>query len=90
MINYKIVAKILGILLFVEALLLAGCSLFPLCYGESDLIPFLASAGITAAIGLLLFLLGRDADKKVSRKDGYLIVTFPGFCLPPWACCPCS
>ena len=76
MINYKIVAKILGILLFVEALLLAGCSLFPLCYGESDLIPFLASAGITAAIGLLLFLLGRDADKKVSRKDGYLIVTF--------------
>lgn len=75
MINYKIVAKILGILLFLEALILLGCSLFPICYGESDLIPFLASAGITFFIGLLLFLAGHNANKKVNRKDGYIIVT---------------
>lgn len=76
MINYKIVAKILGILLFLEALILLGCSLFPICYGENDLIPFLASAGITLFIGLLFFLVGHNADKKVNRKDGYIIVTF--------------
>ena len=44
MINYKIVAKILGILLFLEAILLLGCSIFPICFGESDLVPFLASS----------------------------------------------
>ena len=76
MINYKIVAKILGILLFLEAILLLGCSIFPICFGESDLVPFLASAGITCLIGLILFWIGHDADKKVNRKDGYIIVTF--------------
>lgn len=75
MINQKIIAKILGILLFLEALFLLGCSLFPIFYGESDLIPFLASAGITCAAGLILFFYGRNANKKVNRKDGYIIVT---------------
>ena len=76
MINYRIVAKILGILLFLEAILLLGCSLFPLCLGESDLVAFLVSGGLTLVVGLVLFLLGRGADKKVNRKDGYIIVTF--------------
>ena len=76
MINYKIVAKILGILLFLEAILLLGCSIFPICFGESDLVTYLASAGITCLIGLILFWIGHDADKKVNRKDGYIIVTF--------------
>lgn len=75
MINQKIIAKILGILLFLEALFLLGCSLFPIFYDENDLIPFLASAGITCAAGLILFLYGRNANKKVNRKDGYIIVT---------------
>lgn len=76
MINIKIVLKILGILLFLEAFLLLVCSLFPLFYHEDDLVPFLLSAGITTAVGMVLFLIGRNASKQMNRKDGYLVVTF--------------
>ncbi len=75
MINYKIISKILGILLFFECFMLLACSLFPVFFGESDLIPFLLSAGITFVVALGLFLYGRNANKKVNRKDGYIIVT---------------
>lgn len=75
MINYKIISKILGILLFFECFMLLVCSLFPVFFGESDLVPFLLSAGITFVVALGLFLYGRNANKKVNRKDGYIIVT---------------
>ena len=75
MINLKIVSKILGILLSIEALFLLGCAAFPLYYKENDLVPFVVSAGITAFIGLILFFIGKNASNKISRKDGYIIVT---------------
>lgn len=75
MINLKIVLKILGILLSIEAAFLLGCAAFPLYYGENDLVPFVVSAGITAFIGLILFFAGKNASNKISRKDGYIIVT---------------
>ena len=74
--QYRIVRQSLDILLCLDAILLLGCSLFPLCLGESDLVAFLVSGGLTLVVGLVLFLLGRGADKKVNRKDGYIIVTF--------------
>lgn len=75
MINHKIVLKILGILLFIEAFFLAACSIFSICYHEDDLLPFLASAGFTVIAASLLVFFGRNAPTKVNRKDGYLIVT---------------
>ncbi len=75
MINLKIVLKISGILLSIEALFLLGCSIFPFYYKENDLIPFVISAGITALTGLTLFIAGKNASNKISRKDGYIIVT---------------
>ncbi len=75
MINYRIIAKILGILLYIEAILLLGCTLFSIGYRENDLVPFLISAGITVVAATLLYISGRKAPKKVNRKDGYLIVT---------------
>ena len=58
MINYRIVAKILGILLFLEAILLLGCSLLPLCSGESDLVAFLVSVASRWSSGWSCFCWG--------------------------------
>lgn len=91
MINAKMIARIMGSLFFIEAGFLLLCSLFPIYYGEDDLYAFLFSAGITAFFGGISTYFGKGADKKFSRRDGYLIVTLAwiGFSLfgmlPYWA-----
>lgn len=75
MINAKIIYRILGTLLYIEAALLLACTLFPVCYGEDDLTGFLCSVAVTAAAGSLLVFLGRGAGRQISRKDGYVIVS---------------
>ena len=75
MINWKMITRIMGALLFIEAGFLLLCSLFPVFYKEDDLLPFLLSAGITAICGLAAFYFGKDAGTKFGRRDGYLIVT---------------
>lgn len=75
MINTKMIAKIMGALFLIEAGFLLLCSLFAVYYQESDLIAFLVSAAITAGFGVTALLSGRDAEKKINRRDGYAIVT---------------
>lgn len=75
MINAKIIYRIIGTLLYIEAALLLLCVLFPLCYQEDDLYGFLYSVAITAVAGTLLLFLGKGADKHTNRKDGYVIVS---------------
>lgn len=75
MINAKIIYKIIGTLLYIEAALLLLCAIFPICYGEDDLNGFLYAVVITAIAGTILFVTGRGAEKHTSRKDGYIIVS---------------
>ena len=75
MINAKIISKIIGILLYIEAALLLLCALFPICYGEDDLYGFLYSVAVTVIAGTVLLFLGKGAEKHTSRKDGYVIVS---------------
>ncbi len=75
MINWKIILRILAFLLYIESLLMNLCSGFGFYYEEDDNIPFIISAGITLAAGLVLNCIGRNAPKSFSRRDGYLIVT---------------
>ncbi len=75
MINWKMIARIMGALFFIEAGFLLLCSLFPIFYKEDDLFPFLFSAGITAFFGGIGTYFGKGANTKFGRRDGYLIVT---------------
>ncbi len=75
MINHKLLCKILGQLLFLEALLLL-CSLgVSLGYQEDDQFAFLTTILITLASGLALKWKGHGADNSMSRRDAYLVVT---------------
>ena len=73
--NWKLLHKIIGSLLWLEASLLLLCLGISLFYGESDSMPFLLSAVITAAGGYGFHLAGRGADNNLRRKDAYFLVT---------------
>lgn len=76
MINRKMILRVMGSLLLIETVMLMLCAGISLLYQEDDLASFLLTAAITTIIGSLLYLYGRKADKELSRKDGYIIVTF--------------
>lgn len=52
------------------------CAGVSLCYGEEDYIYFIYTTLINMAVGSGLILLGRGAENRVTRRDGYCIVAF--------------
>lgn len=75
MINQKIIFRILGFLLYIEALMLLFCSAFGFYYHEDDNVAFTIAGGISILVGGLFSCLGRKAEKRFSRRDGYIIVS---------------
>ena len=75
MINTKLISKILGALLNIEAAFMAVCLVVSLCYREDDMGPLAATLGVTVVVALSLWLLGRGASNSLSRRDAYLLVS---------------
>ena len=89
MINTKLIIRIIGFLLLIETALFLCCAGVSLLYGEHDLRSFLLSALLTTTVGLLLLAIGHRAEKKLGRRDGYVIVsvawvTFSAFGMLPF------
>lgn len=68
--------RILGCLLFIEATFMVLCTLMSVYYQEDDLSAFIFSTLITTGAGIPLVYAGKGAERKLSRRDGYIIVTF--------------
>ena len=75
MINFRIIFKIIGSLLFIEALFMTWCAAMAFYFHEEDQIAFLMSLLITFGSGFFFLLLGRNANNMLSRKDAFLLVT---------------
>ena len=75
MINLKMIYRIIGFLLLIEAAMLFCCSGVSLLYKGDDLLSFLYSSGICVIVGFLLLAIGRGAELFLGRRDGYVIVT---------------
>lgn len=75
MVNFRIVSKIIGQLLFLEGAFMLGCLVMALCYEEDDVMAFVISMIATVAAGLVFKYFGRDATNNMSRRDAYLVVT---------------
>ena len=74
--NYKVILKVISILLLMNAAFMLLCLPFSIFYGSNDLIALLQASGITAGFGLVLWLLVRkNSNNDLRKKDGYLIVT---------------
>ena len=75
MINRKLIYKILGSLLFIEAFFMLWCLAMALFFKESDEMAFLLSTIVTFGSAFLMVFLGRDAENTLSRRDAYFVVT---------------
>ena len=76
MINFKTIIRIIGILLLLETVMFLVCSSVSFYYRESDMLDFWKAGGITAGIGLLLAALGKGGKRQLTRRDGYVLVSF--------------
>ena len=70
LINGKMIGRVLGVLLFIEAGMFVLCSGISVVYGESDYKYFLYTAGIKLLSGAVLIFYGRGAGKPVGRGGG--------------------
>ena len=75
MVNFRIISKIIGSLLFIESLFMSLCALISFYYHEDDLMAFLLSMLLTFASGFIFLYFGSNADNSLSRRDAYLVVT---------------
>ena len=75
MVNFRIISKIIGSLLFIEAFFMAVCMAVAFSYHEDDLLAFLLSMLLTFGGGFLFLHLGRHAENALSRRDAYVVVT---------------
>lgn len=72
--NWKLIIRVLGMLLFIEAGLLALCMVVGLCYDE-NIMPFVWPVIISMALGFIGVAAGSRANANLGRKDGYVIVS---------------
>ena len=74
MVNWHIISKIIGSLLFIEAFFMALCLTIAFCYKEDDVMAFLISTALTNGSALLFLNIGRNAENTLNRQDAYVVV----------------
>ena len=72
--NWKLIAKVIGVLLFIEAGLMLLCLGVSAWYKE-NIMAFLIPTGIALVVGGAGIAMGARAGKNMGRKDGYIIVS---------------
>lgn len=75
MINFKVVGYILGVLLIIEAFFMLISVSVSLMYGENEYKYILISSLIALIIGLILFFIFKTSDKRLGKREGYIIVS---------------
>ena len=75
MINHKLIYKVLGQLLFIEASLLLLSLLVAVFYQQDDVFAFIVATLATIGGGLALKWKGHGADNSMTRRDAYLVVS---------------
>lgn len=75
MIKYKLVYKVIGSLLFIEATMMLYCLIVSLYFKEDDSLAFVITMAITALTALVLKYKGYHAENSMGRRDAYLLVT---------------
>ena len=75
MINFSIISKILGSLLFIEAFFMVTCLGMAFAFHEDDIMAFGASVLLTLAGAFTFLYFGHGASNSLSRRDAYVVVT---------------
>ena len=75
MLNKKLISKVIGTLLLLEAVFMLLCVLTAAYYHSPDTWPFIFSTAITLAVGLGLVRLGYGATTTMNRRDAFIVVS---------------
>lgn len=75
MLNYGIIYKIIGTLLYIEATMMSICTALAIYTGGDDSLAFIISVIITILGGIGLRYLGRKSENVLGRREAYLLVT---------------
>jgi len=75
MVNFRIISKIIGSLLFIEAFFMATCLVMAFSFGEDDTMAFMMSTILTFGSAFLLLYFGRGSENALSRRDSHVVVT---------------
>ena len=75
MINFKLVYKVIGSLLFIEAIMMLSCLLVSVYYREDDIPAFLITITVTVLAAIGLKYKGYHAENSMGRREAYLLVT---------------
>ncbi len=74
MVNFGIVSKIIGQLLFLECGMMLVGLIMAMCYREDDVMAFALSMVATACGALVFKYFGRNAGNELNRREAYLVV----------------
>lgn len=75
MVNFRIISKIIGSLLFIEAFFMVICCAIAFYYSEDDTMAFLTSTLMTFGSGCVFLFMGHESENTLNRRDAYLVVT---------------
>lgn len=75
MVNFRIISRIIGSLLFIEAFFMLWCVGVSFAFREDDILAFLLSVIATSAGGFAFLYFGRSSENTLSRRDAYVVVT---------------
>lgn len=75
MIHKRMIYRAIGYLLLIEMCMMLICGGVSYLYQENDLNDFLATATLCGGVGGFLAYHGRNAERQLTRKDGYIIVS---------------
>ena len=75
MVNFRIISKIIGSLLFIEGFFMAWCVALSFYHHEDDCYAFVLSMLLTFGSGFFFLYFGRNSENTLSRRDAYVVVT---------------
>lgn len=75
MVSWKLISKIIGSLLFIEAFFMAICMAMAFSFGEDDMMAFIFSTIFTFGSAFIFLFFGRESENTLSRRDAYVVVT---------------
>ena len=86
-VNYRHVSYALGVLILVEAGLLALCAAISFYYQEEEYIHFLQTLLINVVLGGLMLLVGKRNEVLSIGAMATALSVYRGYCFRHWACC---
>ncbi len=75
-INFNIIFKVLGSLIFIEVFFLTIALFVSFLYKEDDTMAFVYTIGIAILVGLTSRILTNKSRNEIGKKEGFIIVSF--------------